>query len=331
MRHHGEGEEDRVGGRRPRSDEEPSPPGTRDRARRDDRVHGARGRRERQTNRDSDRGDEEEFEDHGTPNARFRLKAAGKPYRDRLFRTAVRIGGSTYSREPFAKQVAELRESGFEYAELDLTWLTLEPAALQDQAEDLAEKLPLETAHLPPSAFHQADLAKFVGFIDALAPIGTRIFNAHFMEARSAPRTSPEAKTSWLADLVKAATDRGVIVAVENVDEPPDVLRKVLDMVPDLRYWLDVGHAHLDARTDGARTYLAALADRLGLAHLHDNHGGHGEAGDEHLPFGHGTIDLVRDVTALKARGYGGPGTPAISKGAAGSRRAGARPAPPGG
>ena len=103
------------------------------------------------------------------------MKAAGKSYRDRLFRTAVRIGGSTYSREPFAKQVAELRESGFDYAELDLTWVTLEPAALQDQAEDLAEKIPLETAHLPPSHFHQADLAKFVGFIDALAPIGTRM------------------------------------------------------------------------------------------------------------------------------------------------------------
>jgi len=125
-----------------------------------------------------------------------------------------------------------------------------------------------------------------------------------------------------LADLVKAATDRGVVVAVENVDEPPDVLRKVLDMVPELRYCLDVGHAHLDARTDGARTYLAALADRLGLAHLHDNHGGHGEAGDEHLPFGHGTIDLARDVTALKARGYGGPATLEIFKGTADDRRA---------
>ncbi len=148
----------------------------------------------------------------------------------------MRIGGSTYSREPFAKQIAELRESGFDYAELDLTWITAEPAALQDEAEDLAEKIPLDTAHLPPSRFHQADLARFVGFIDALAPIGTHIFNTHFMEARSAPRVSPEAKTSWFADLVKAATDRGVAVTVENVDEPPEVLRPVLDGIPDLQY-----------------------------------------------------------------------------------------------
>ena len=227
----------------------------------------------------------------------------------------MRIGGSTYSREPFPKQVDELREAGFDYAELDLTWLTGDPEKLRSEAETLAKRLPLRTAHLPPSQFHQADLARFVGFIDALAPVGTEIFNAHFLEARSAPRISPDAKTSWLADLVDAATDRDVLVTMENVDEPPEVLRKVLDAVPDLRYCLDVGHAHLDQRTDGGRQYMAALGDRLGLVHIHDNHGGHGEAGDEHLPFGQGTINLERDVQALKARGYEGCATLEIFKG----------------
>ncbi|TLZ46109.1 MAG: sugar phosphate isomerase/epimerase [Methanobacteriota archaeon] len=234
----------------------------------------------------------------------------------------MRIGGSTYSREPFPKQVDELRESGFDYAELDLTWLSWEPAKLQAEAETLGKRLPLLTAHLAPSQFHDADLARFVGQIDALEPVGTRIFNVHFMEARSAPRISPEAKTSWLRDLVKAATDREVTVTLENVDETPEVLRKVLDAVPDLRSCLDVGHAHLDKRTDGARTYLAALGDRIGLAHVHDNHGGHGESGDEHLPFGQGTIDLERDVRALKARGYEGHATLEIFKGTPDDKKA---------
>jgi len=96
----------------------------------------------------------------------------------------------------------------------------------------------------------------------------------------------------------------------------------VLDAVPDLQYCLDVGHAHLDNRTDGARTYMASLADRLGLVHAHDNHGGHGETGDEHLPFGKGTIDLERDARALKARGYEGPVTLEIFKGIPDDRRA---------
>ena len=227
----------------------------------------------------------------------------------------MRIGASTYSREPFPKQIDEIREAGFDYAELDLTWVTAEPGKLQAEAETLSKRIPLPTAHLPPSQFHNADLARFVGQIDALEPLGTRIFNAHFLEARSAPRISTQAKTSWLQDLVKAATDREVTVTLENVDETPGVLRRVLDEVPDLRSCLDIGHAHLDERTDGARTYLAALADRIGLVHIHDNHGGHGEAGDEHLPFGQGTINLERDVQALKARGYDGHATLEIFKG----------------
>src|SRR5207253_9942922 len=113
---------------------------------------------------------------------------------------------------------------------------------LRSEADALAKRLPLRTAHLPPSQFHQADLARFVGFMDALAPVGTEVFNAHFLEARSAPRMATEAKTSWLSDLVDAATDRYVLVTAEYVHEPPDVLRKVLDAVPDLRHCLVVVH-----------------------------------------------------------------------------------------
>ncbi len=214
----------------------------------------------------------------------------------------MRIGASTYSREPFPKQIEEAREAGYDYVELDLTWVNWEPAKLREEAEGFAKKIPLETAHFPPSHFHDRDLARFAGFIDALAPVGTRVFNVHFLQARSAPTVSTEAKISWLADLAKAATSRGVVVTVENLDETPQELRKVLDAVPDLQYCLDIGHAHLDKREDGGRTYLEALGDRLGLVHMHDNHGGHGKEGDEHLPFGQGTIDLERDVRALKAR-----------------------------
>src|SRR5438445_255997 len=174
----------------------------------------------------------------------------------------MRIGASTYSREPFPKQVDEVREAGFDYAELDLTWITWEPENLRSEADALAKRLPLRTAHLPPSQFHQADLARFVGFIDALAPVGTQVFNAHFLEARSAPRIAAQAKTSWLSDLVDAATDRDVVVTVENVDEPPEVLRKVLDAVPVLRYCLDFGHAHLESILNDWMDYRRALREK---------------------------------------------------------------------
>jgi sugar phosphate isomerase/epimerase len=233
----------------------------------------------------------------------------------------MRIGASTYSREPFPKQIEEAREAGYDYVELDLTWVSWEPEKLRQEAETFAKKIPLETAHFPPSHFHDRDLARFVGFMDALAPGGTRVFNVHFLQARSAPTISADAKTSWLADLAKAAKDRGVVVTVENLDETPQELRQVLDAVPDLAYCLDVGHAHLDKREDGGRTYLEALGDRLGLVHLHDNHGGHGKEGDEHLSFGKGTIDLERDVRAIKAR-YDGRATLEIFQGTPDDRKA---------
>jgi sugar phosphate isomerase/epimerase len=233
----------------------------------------------------------------------------------------MRIGASTYSREPFRKQVDEAREAGYDYIELDLTWVRQDPPKLREEARALAKGIPIETAHFPPSHFHGTDLARFVGFIDALVPIGTQLFNIHFLEARTAPRVSPEAKTSWLADLTKAGTDRGVVVTVENLDETPEELRKVLNAVPELQYCLDIGHAHLDRREDGGRTYLDALGDRLRLVHVHDNHGGHGKEGDEHLSFGQGTIDLERDVHALKAR-YEDRATLEVFKGTPDDRKA---------
>ena len=233
----------------------------------------------------------------------------------------VRIGASTYSREPFPKQIEEAREAGFDYVELDLTWVSWEPTKLREEAEAFAKKIPLETAHFPPSHFHDADLARFAGFMEALVPVGTKVFNVHLLQARSAPTVSVDAKVSWLADLTRAAKAHGVIVTVENLDETPQELRKVLDAVPDLRYCLDIGHAHLDKREDGGRTYLEALGDRLGLVHVHDNHGGHGKEGDEHLPFGKGTIRLERDVLALKSR-YEGRATLEIFKGIPDDRKA---------
>src|SRR2546428_8864139 len=152
---------------------------------------------------------------------RILVKAGGKSYTGRRVRAALRMGGRTYGREPFRKQVEELRESGFDYAELDLTWLTWEPTKLAAEAEALAKRLPLFTAHFPPSHFHQADLARFVGFIDVLEPVGIHVFNAHFMEARAAPRISPETKASWFAHLVRAASDRGAGGTVGNVDQAP--------------------------------------------------------------------------------------------------------------
>jgi len=67
---------------------------------------------------------------------------------------------------------------------------------------------------------------------------------------------------------------------------------------------------------------IKLVGKHLAHVHIHDNHGGHGKAGDEHLPFGRGTIDIERDVRALRARGYEGHVTLEIFKGTPDDKRA---------
>ncbi len=234
----------------------------------------------------------------------------------------VRLGGSTYSRQPFRPQFEGLRAAGFDYAELDLTWLRVNPDDLRREAFALADLLPIETAHLPPPKFTKAHLEEFRGMLRAVAPVGCRVFNVHLAESRFVPAVPLDRKIAWLRDLVTAAGEARALVTLENLDESVDTLRFVLDAVRDLRFCLDVGHANLGGFTDRPYRLLEAFAPRLGLVHAHDNKGGRGEAGDLHLPFGQGGIDLAKTFAALKQRGFDGHVTLEIFQGRPEDRRA---------
>jgi len=220
-----------------------------------------------------------------------------------------RIGGSTYSRQPFRPQFEDLHEAGFDYAELDLSWLRIDPNDLRREAFGLAEILPVETAHLPPPRFSKDHLNEIRGFLQAIVAVGCRTFNVHLVESRFVSGVPLDRKVPWLADLVDAARAAGATVTLENLDEDIATLRAVFDAIPHLQFCLDIGHASLDGITDRPVRMLEAFAPRLGLVHAHDNRGGHGEAGDLHLPFGRGGIPLESILRAVRRSGFGGPAT----------------------
>lgn len=234
----------------------------------------------------------------------------------------ARFGGSTYSRQPFRPQFEALRAAGFDYAELDLTWLRVNPDDLRREAFGLSELLAVDTAHLPPPKFTKAHLEEFRAFLSAVAPVGCRIFNVHLAESRFGGPVPIARKIPWLRDLVDTARGSHVDVTLENLDETPETLRTVLDAIPDLGFCLDIGHANLDGFTDRPFRLLEAFGPRLRLVHAHDNRGGHGEAGDLHLPFGKGGIDFARTFAALKQSGFDGHVTLEIFRGGPEDRRA---------
>lgn len=94
---------------------------------------------------------------------------------------------------------------------------------------------------------------------------------------------------------------------LENVWETrPEPLAALMEVLPRERvgFCFDVGHWHCfsggvrDGKA-GLVRWLAALGDRIGHLHLHDNDG----TGDQHLGMGAGEIPLVRLFEELAQRG----------------------------
>src|SRR6058998_417694 len=235
-----------------------------------------------------------------------------------------RIGGSTYSKRPFEPQVRELKEAGFDYWEIDLSWREPGPE-LESEAMARGEVLPAETAHLPPSRFTREDQVRFQRFLDYTPFAGPRIFNLHLMPAKAAAGVPLDTRTGWLAEFVDAAHSRGLTVTLENVEEPVSILAEVFTRIPRMKACLDIGHASLDADNERAFQLLSIIRDRLALVHAHDNRQGHGEAGDLHLPFGRGTIRLEPILRAVREGGFDGHATLELFSGTSDERVASAR------
>ncbi len=111
------------------------------------------------------------------------------------------------------------------------------------------------------------------------------------------PKFHGDYKDQWLDRSIETfemvlekMKNTGAMLLIENVfDKTPEVLSALLNRLPrDRAGWcLDPGHARAFSDTP-MDAWLAALGDRLGEVHLHDNDG----SGDQHHALGTGSIDF---------------------------------------
>jgi sugar phosphate isomerase/epimerase len=112
--------------------------------------------------------------------------------------------------------------------------------------------------------------------------------------------------TDSMRQLSKFAKAKKVSLMLENVPTEKNGIGRlenfsaVMTRVPELQFHLDVGHAFIENRMNGIRSYIDAFADKLVHIHIHDNHG----TEDEHLPLGWGKIDFKKVVRWLKELNY---------------------------
>lgn len=189
----------------------------------------------------------------------------------------------------------------------------IKPREVRDTLERLGLKVVGHTAfYLPMGSaiedLRQASARELCRCIDVFAQVGAKWMNIH------PDRYTPMHPRSFyiqrnietLGELLEHGKMRGVGIMIENL--PGDYnnaqqLGELLDPLPELGLHLDIGHANLLAPWNTTEEILKAHGHRLRHVHLHDNKGGHE---DLHLPLGAGTLDLRRNIGALRECGYDG-------------------------
>src|SRR5918912_2367979 len=181
---------------------------------------------------------------------------------------------------PLADEIRRIAAAGFDYVDL-----TLEPPGAWPVVPDEVRALLDETGlgivghtawYLPiASPFPQlraAARALLVTAFDVSAAVGATHVNVHPDPVmRSYPRADATAgNVDAVAELAPAAAARGLTLMVENMGRSFGTAAELAPLLahPDVRFHLDVGHAHVAGET--TNELLAAFGDRLAHVHVSD-------------------------------------------------------------
>ena len=226
------------------------------------------------------------------------------------------IGTMNHPGRDVLREIEWMGEMGFDFIDL-----TLEPPAAAASRIDVQElRKALEANHLqvvghtayylprcnPFESIRRAAVEELKLCLEVFAELGASWMNIH--PDRQAPfyerKYIIERNLQSLRELFVVAQQVGVGLMIENLPGSFNNVRQLaelLDPMPELGLHLDIGHANLLVDYNTTDEILAAYSRRLRHVHLHDNKGG---SSDLHLPLGTGTIDTMRYVRALQARGY---------------------------
>lgn len=148
-------------------------------------------------------------------------------------------------------------------------------------------------------AVRQEMIQKHKAFLDELAALGVSTYTMHLGGgAWSDPETNFGLLRRTVDALLPCAEKNRIALALENSAEPPEVIRKLADLVRDYRsdfvgMCYDCGHANCYQK--GVAATLEIMRDGIVTCHLHDNYGEH----DDHEIPGMGNIDWPQLVGLL--------------------------------
>jgi len=235
----------------------------------------------------------------------------------------IYFGYPTSSIKDTPGELALIRKSGFDYAELYMEQPCALPSILMKKRSVVIKELKLfrypPKAHAPYWAdlggmhdiIREAWIAEGKNIIKVAERLGIKDLTFH---SYSFGQCTKERKyveiivknhIETLNVLVKYGKKNGVSILLENTWGPRSIsqfrdFKKIVDNVPGLFVTLDIGHAFIVGGINNIRDHMLTFGDKIQHMHFHDNLGKE----DDHLSLGKGSIPFERVIAEIRKINY---------------------------
>ncbi|MCK4730484.1 MAG: hypothetical protein KAT28_04145 [Candidatus Aenigmarchaeota archaeon] len=147
-----------------------------------------------------------------------------------------KVGGSTYCKQNLESELQDLKEVGYDFAELDLG-LPFEPnETFELELKRLKNIIPILVGHLPEIDFKIEEIERCKKFIKILSDQNVNLFVIHLFSRNLSTKDNFDLKIRALKELTDFAKNENSEIVVENTEEYTEILKKVFDSVPEMKY-----------------------------------------------------------------------------------------------
>jgi sugar phosphate isomerase/epimerase len=234
----------------------------------------------------------------------------------------MKYGAMNFPIKPLLKEMEEIGEMGFDYAELTMDPPEATPQKILNQKRSIKELLSRYkmgiVGHLPTfvwisdlyESLRKVSLQENYDALEAGSALGIEKMVLHPGPITGLGKLLLDRAKGYgiesLEAILKKAANLGVTLCIENMFpqahflSQPHEFQSVFEAFPELRLTLDIGHANLGGGKNKSSEFIQRYGYRIGHVHANDNFGKQ----DNHLPIGAGIIDFGRILRELKEAQY---------------------------